>query len=136
MKKEFIAEKEELDNVINFINNEVEKDVDKKTLMKIDVVIEEIFVNIASYAYKEDEKGFVDISIKNENNKIIISFEDMGVPFNPLLKENPDVTLSAENREPGGLGIYMMKKMMDNVEYIYKDNKNILVIEKNIDMEE
>ena len=132
MKKEFIAEKEELDNVINFINNEVEKDVDKKTLMKIDVVIEEIFVNIASYAYKEDEKGFVDISIKNENNKIIISFEDMGVPFNPLLKENPDVTLSAENREPGGLGIYMMKKMMDNVEYIYKDNKNILVIEKNI----
>ena len=60
----------------------------------------------------------------------------MGVPFNPLLKENPDITLSAENREPGGLGIYMMKKMMDNVEYIYKDNKNILVIEKNIDMEE
>ena len=136
MKKKFIAEKKELDNVINFINNEVEKDVDKKTLMKIDVVIEEIFVNIASYAYKEDEKGFVDISIKNENNKIIISFEDMGVPFNPLLNENPDITLSAENREPGGLGIYMMKKMMDNVEYIYKDNKNILVIEKNIDMEE
>ena len=132
MKKEFIAEKEELDNVINFINNEVEKDVDKKTLLKIDVVIEEIFVNIASYAYKQEENGFVDISIKNENNKIIISFEDMGVPFNPLLKENPDVTLSAENREPGGLGIYMMKKMMDNVEYIYKDNKNILVIEKNI----
>ena len=136
MKKKFIAQKEELDNVIEFINNEVEKDVDRKTLMKIDVVIEEIFVNIASYAYKEEEKGFVDISIKNENNKIIISFEDMGVPFNPLLKEDPDVTLSAENREPGGLGIYMMKKMMDNVEYIYKDNKNILVIEKNIDMEE
>ena len=136
MKKKFIAEKKELDNVIKFINSEIEKDVDKKTLMKIDVVIEEIFVNIASYAYKKDEKGFVDISIKNENNKIIISFEDMGVPFNPLLKENPDITLSAENREPGGLGIYMMKKMMDNVEYIYKDNKNILVIEKNIDMGE
>ena len=135
MKKKFIAEKKELDNIIMFINSEIEKDVDKKTLMKIDVVIEEIFVNIASYAYKE-EKGFVDISIKNENNKIIISFEDMGVPFNPLLKEDPDVTLSAENREPGGLGIYMMKKMMDNVEYIYKDNKNILVIEKNIDMGE
>ena len=132
MKKKFIAEKKELDNVIKFINSEIEKDVDKKTLMKIDVVIEEIFVNIASYAYKEDEKGFVDISIKNENNKIIISFEDMGVPFNPLLKENPDITLSAENREPGGLGIYMMKKMMDNVEYVYKDNKNILIIEKNI----
>ena len=132
MKKKFIAEKKELDNVIKFINSEVEKDVDKKTLLKIDVVIEEIFVNIASYAYKQEENGFVDISIKNENNKIIISFEDMGVPFNPLLKENPDITLSAENREPGGLGIYMMKKMMDNVEYIYKDNKNILVIEKNI----
>ncbi len=136
MKKKFIAEKKELDNVIKFINSEVEKDVDKKTLLKIDVVIEEIFVNIASYAYKQEENGFVDISIKNENNKIIISFEDMGVPFNPLLKENPDITLSAENREPGGLGIYMMKKMMDNVEYIYKDNKNILVIEKNIDMGE
>lgn len=132
MKKKFIAEKKELDNVIKFINSEIEKDVDKKTILKIDVVIEEIFVNIASYAYKKEEKGLVDISIKNENNKIIISFEDMGVPFNPLLKENPDITLSAENREPGGLGIYMMKKMMDNVEYVYKDNKNILIIEKNI----
>lgn len=132
MKKKFIAEKKELDNVIKFINSEIEKDVDKKTILKIDVVIEEIFVNIASYAYKKEENGFVDISIKNENNKIIISFEDMGVPFNPLLKENPDITLSAENREPGGLGIYMMKKMMDNVEYVYKDNKNILIIEKNI----
>ena len=55
MKKKFIAEKKELDNVIKFINSEVEKDVDKKTLLKIDVVIEEIFVNIASYAYKKDE---------------------------------------------------------------------------------
>ena len=132
MKKKFIAVKEELDNVIKFVNNEIEKDVDKKTLMKIDVVIEEIFVNIASYAYKKDEEGFANISIKNENNKIVITFEDAGIPFNPLLKENPDITLSAEKRKTGGLGIYMMKKMMDNVEYIYKDNKNILVIEKNI----
>ena len=132
MKKKFIAVKEELDNVIKFINNEIEKDVDKKTLMKIDVVIEEIFVNIASYAYKKEEEGFANISIKNENNKIVITFEDTGIPFNPLLKENPDITLSAEKREPGGLGIYMMKKMMDNVEYMYKDNKNILIIEKNI----
>ena len=132
MKKKFIAVKEELDNVIKFINNEIEKDVDKKTLMKIDVVIEEIFVNIASYAYKKEEEGFANISIKNENNKIVITFEDSGIPFNPLLKENPDITLSAEKRKPGGLGIYMMKKMMDNVEYMYKDNKNILIIEKNI----
>ena len=130
MKKEFIAKKTELNNVIYFIHNELEKDIDIKTMTKIDLVTEEIFVNIASYAYKEE--GVVSINIEHQNNKIIITFEDTGIPFNPLLTKDPDIKQSVEDREPGGLGIYMVKKMMDNVEYIYRDNKNILIIEKNI----
>ena len=123
MKKEFIAKKEELDNVISFIHNELEKDLDMKTMTKIDLVTEEIFINIASYGYKETEKGIVNINIEHQNNKIIITFEDSGIPFNPLLTKDPDIKQSVEDRELGGLGIYMVKKMMDNVKYLYKDNK-------------
>ena len=132
MKKKFIAENKELDNVIDFIHNELEKDVDMKTITKIDLVIEEIFVNIASYAYEKEKSGTVNINIEHQDNKIIITFEDEGIPFNPLLVKDPDIKQSVEDRKPGGLGIYMVKKMMDNVEYMYHNNKNILIIEKNL----
>lgn len=132
MKKKFIAENKELNNVIDFIHNELEKDVDMKTITKIDLVIEEIFVNIASYAYEKEKRGTVTINIEHQDNKIIITFEDEGIPFNPLLVKDPDIKQSVEDRKPGGLGIYMVKKMMDNVEYMYRDNKNILIIEKNL----
>ena len=133
MKKEFKAIKEELNNVLEFIHENSKEYVDERTLNKIDVVVEEIFVNIINYAYEEPKQEKVFINIENENNKIVITFEDNGIPFNPLDKEEPDITLKAEDRPIGGLGIYLVKKMMDNVEYVYKDNKNILIIEKRID---
>ncbi len=135
MKKEFLAKKDELDKVTEFIHEEASKFVDMKTILKIDVVVEEIFINISNYAYPNTHDGKVEVEIKNKDNKIIISFKDNGIPFNPLEKKDPDITLSVEEREIGGLGIFMVKKMMDNVEYMYKDNKNILIIEKNIDVE-
>ncbi|MBR1439958.1 MAG: ATP-binding protein [Lachnospiraceae bacterium] len=99
---------------------------------QIAIAVEEIYVNIAHYAYggKEGEaKVRIDITPKNCR----ISFADQGIPYNPLEKEDPDLTLSAEDRPIGGLGIFMVKEMMDRVTYEHKDGKNILTIEKTIE---
>ena len=137
MEKKFNASMDELDNVLNFIDNEIKDINDNKLLTKFNLVVEEIFVNIVSYAYEDkNANNTVTISIKDNDDKTIITFIDSGKHFNPLIKDDPDISLSADERPVGGLGIYLVKKMMDNVEYIYKDNKNILVIEKNIDMGE
>ncbi len=102
-----------------------------KTQMQINIAVEEIFVNIASYAYAP-ETGSVRIRLQavKDPARALITFEDSGVPYDPLAKEDPDVTLSAEERKIGGLGIYMVKQSMDHVRYEYKDGKNILTLEK------
>ena len=100
---------------------------------QIDVAVEEIFVNIASYAYG-DETGKVVLKIKIDNDpkKAVITFMDSGIPYDPLAKEDPDVTLSAEERQIGGLGIFMTKQFMDELEYEYTDGQNVLTLKKNI----
>lgn len=92
---------------------------------------EEIYVNIASYAYG-DKTGEADIDFSyDEATKIFsITFIDSGVPYNPLEKEDADITLSAEERRIGGLGILMVKKSMDDIKYEYSDSKNHLVLIK------
>lgn len=135
VEKEFIAKKNELPNVISFIESELEKlDFSLKIITQFNLVVEELFVNIASYAYKDNEVGKCKISIDydREKQKVILSIEDNGIKFNPLEKENPDTTLSAKEREIGGLGILLVKKNMDNIEYKYEDNKNILILSKNV----
>ena len=102
-----------------------------KTQMLISVMVEEIFINIAHYAY-DDFVGKATILIDFENDDVLITFIDEGKEFNPLAKEDPDISLNAENREIGGLGIYMVKKSMDDVTYKREDNKNILTIRKRI----
>ena len=134
MEKNFNASIDELDNVLNFIDNEIKDINDNKLLTKFNLVVEEIFVNIVSYAYEDkNANNTVTISIKDNDDKTIITFIDSGKHFNPLIKDDPDISLSADERPVGGLGIYLVKKMMDNVEYEYKDNKNILTIEKRHD---
>ena len=96
---------------------------------KINVCSEEIFVNIVSYAYKEDF-GIAEISIEKSDNEIILIFKDEGFEYNPLQKEDPDINLSAEERQIGGLGIFMVKKTVDDIDYRYEDGKNILHIFK------
>ena len=104
-----------------------------KEQIQLDVAVEEIFVNIASYAYAPNTGyALIQINELSDPKRVQITFVDEGVPYDPLAKEDPDVTLSAEERQIGGLGIYMVKKSMDNMTYEYKDNKNILTIEKNI----
>lgn len=126
------AKTENLDQVLDFVNLELEAaDCPMKTQVQLDITVEEIFVNIAHYAYQSGVgKAVVRIRIQEEAVEII--FMDQGVPYNPLEKEDPDITLSAEDRQIGGLGIYMVKKSVDAVSYEYKYGQNILRIQKNI----
>ena len=129
-KETFKADTEELERVLSFIHGVVNKRVENKIIMKLDVVIEEIFVNICHYAY--EDSGFADIEVSLNKNKLSITFMDEGVPFDPLKKDEPDISLPSDDREVGGLGIFMVKKMMDKVDYKYENGKNILTIEKRL----
>ena len=104
-----------------------------KLQIAICVAIEEVFVNVAHYAYK-DGNGNVEFNISFDEETRLVTFKmtDSGVPFDPLKKEDPDVTLSAEDRKIGGLGIFITKKTMDEVSYVYENGKNILTMIKKI----
>ncbi|MBQ6442057.1 MAG: SpoIIE family protein phosphatase [Lachnospiraceae bacterium] len=106
-----------------------EKGCGMKTQLTIDVAVEEIFVNIASYAYG-DSVGDALIRVEEAEGGAAITFIDSGVPYDPLAKEDPDITLSAAERQIGGLGIFMVKKSMDDMRYERRDNHNILTIVK------
>ena len=123
---------DELDRVVEFINEELEShSCPVKTMMQLDIAVEEIYVNIARYAYNPDiGKATISCKVEGEPLKVIIQFLDNGRPYNPLNKEDPDITLPAEERQAGGLGIYMVKKSMDHIDYDYRDGKNILTIKK------
>lgn len=126
------AAAESIDKITEFINAELEKlDCPKKTQKQIDIAADEIFSNIAHYAY-ESKDGSAEIRLeKGDNPKAVtLTFTDSGIPYNPLEKPDPDVTLSADEREIGGLGIYIVKKTMDEVKYERKDGKNILSVTK------
>ena len=99
--------------------------------MKIDVAIDEIFGNIVRYAYPED-RGSVTVQFEVKDSFAEITFIDEGTPFNPLTVEEPDITLDATVRDVGGLGIFLVKKTMDRVEYERKDGKNVLRLSKHI----
>ena len=88
-------------------------------------------MNVTTYAYRPDEGGWLDIEIE-KTDRITIRFEDGGVPFNPLEKEKPDTGLSWKKRSIGGLGIFILRRKMDDVRYVYEKNRNILTIEKAI----
>lgn len=134
--KELIVEakRENLLEVQSFIDEQLEEvGCPMQTQIAIDIAVEELFINIASYAY-ESEIGIavVQVTVHEEPLSVEITFIDNGRQYDPLAKEDPDVTLSAKERKKGGLGIFMVKKSMDNVSYEYKDGKNILTIKKNL----
>ena len=125
---------ENLDTVTDFVNSQLEaSDCPMKILMQIDLAVEEIFVNIAHYAY-ENGPGpvVVRVTVDDEAKFVDITFIDKGIPYDPLAKEDPDVSLSAQDRSIGGLGIFMVKKSMDDVIYEYRDGHNILTLKKGI----
>ena len=125
---------ENIETVTNFVNEQLEAlDCPMKAQMQIDIAIDELFGNIAHYAYNpEIGKATVRVEVIEDPLAVVITFIDNGVPYDPLAKADPDTTLSAEEREIGGLGIYMVKKSMDEITYEYKDGQNILAIKKNL----
>lgn len=125
---------EQLETVQAFIAEELETaNCSMKAEMQIQIAVEEIYVNIAHYAYNpEAGEATVRCSVGGDPIQVMIQFLDHGKPFNPLDKEDADITLSAEERQIGGLGILMVKKSMDQVAYAYEDGKNILTIKKTL----
>ena len=119
-----------LSQVIAFIEQQLETvDCSPKTQMQIGMATEEIFVNIAHYAYGSDTgKVTVSTEISAVPPCITITFTDSGIPYNPLVRQNPDITQSVEVREVGGLGIFLAKKLMDDIIYSYTDGHNILTM--------
>jgi len=126
------ANTDQLPEVLAFIDGALEAaDCPMKTQMQIDIAVEEIFVNIAHYAYAPGSGSAV-IGIDVKNGKAKITFSDSGIPYDPLAKKDPDVTLSADEREIGGLGIFMVKKTMDDLRYAYRDGQNHLTMIKTL----
>lgn len=128
------AATDKFDEVLEFIDACLdEAGCPMKTRMQIDVAVEEIFVNIASYAYAP-QKGDARIVVESQKDpaSVEITFFDSGRQYDPLAREDPDVTLPAEKRNIGGLGIFMTKKLMDNVTYEYANGCNVLKLMKRL----
>lgn len=131
---ELEADKNNLPKVLSFVEQHLEEiGCSPKIQMQISVAVEEIFVNIANYAYAP-EIGKVTVKVEITENPVSVSitFMDGGKPFDPTKKADPDITLPANERQIGGLGIFMTKKIMDDVVYEYIGGKNILTLKKGI----
>ena len=130
MEKVFEASIEKLPEVLEFAEEQMNKaDCPMKVVIQVNIALEEIFVNVAHYAYP-DGAGAAKIGIEAGDGKVTVRIEDNGFPFDPLEHSDPDVTLSIEERGIGGLGIYMVKQSMDEVTYSYENGKNVLTFVK------
>lgn len=126
------AKLENLDPLLAFVNTELEAvHCPKKTQNQIKIAVEEIFVNIVHYAY-QPALGFALVRTASGDSEIRIDFEDTGKPYNPLDKADPDITGAVEDRLVGGLGIFLVKNIMDKVEYRFEGSRNLLSIVKTI----
>ncbi|MBQ1334822.1 MAG: ATP-binding protein [Clostridia bacterium] len=123
-----------IETVTDFVNEQLEAlSCPMKVQMQIDIAIDELFGNIAMYAY-DPETGPATVSVEVEKDPlaVIITFIDNGKPYDPLSAKDPDITLGAEDRDQGGLGVFLVKKTMDDITYEYKNGQNILRIKKKI----
>ena len=125
---------ENISAVTDFVNSELEAlDCPMKAQMQIDIAIDELFGNIAQYAYDPATgPATVRVEVAEDPMAVIITFIDHGKPYDPLAAADPDTTLYAEDREVGGLGVFLVKKTMDEITYEYKNGQNILKIRKNM----
>ena len=125
---------ENLPTVTDFVDEQLDElGCPMKAKMQIDIAIDELFSNIAQYAYNpETGPATVQVEVLDEPPSVVITFIDNGTPYDPLANADPDVSLGVEERAIGGLGIYMVKQTMDAIDYEYKDGRNILRIKKHI----
>ena len=136
MKEELIIEAvvDNLNAVNLFVHKSIEQfEISKRTLMQLDLVVEEIFVNIANYAYAPNT-GLVKILLNMETEPLSISltFIDSGIPYNPLEQSDPDISLSIDDRQIGGLGIFLTKNFVDDISYQFVNGQNVLRITKSM----
>ena len=130
IEKSFEAKTDNLHLLLDLLESELEKHgCNMKITTSLLIAIEEIFVNVSKYAYP-NSTGNVTVKFDFINDDVVFTFIDSGIPFDPVAKQDPDITLNAEDRPIGGLGIYMVKKTMDEMKYERKDNKNILFMKK------
>ncbi|MBQ2021484.1 MAG: ATP-binding protein [Peptococcaceae bacterium] len=132
--KTFPAKTEALSDVLGFVEQMLDSfECPIKIQVALCVAIEEVFVNVAHYAYGEGEGNMsLGIGFDEESRAITFRMTDKGIPFDPLKKPDPDISLSADEREIGGLGIFITKKTMDSLTYTYENNENILTMIKKI----
>ncbi|MCR4838196.1 MAG: ATP-binding protein [Eubacterium sp.] len=126
------AKLDNLNQVLAFLDEWLEEhECPMKAQMQIDIAVEEMYVNIAHYAYTPNVgQATIRLDAPTDAKGVEITLIDRGIPYNPLAKEDPDVSLSAEQRQIGGLGIFMVKKSMDSMLYEYTDGQNILTMRK------
>lgn len=130
IEKSFEAKTDNLHLLLDLLESELEKHgCNMKISTSLLIAIEEIFVNVSKYAYPSST-GDLTVKFDFVDDDVIFTFIDSGIPFDPVAKQDPDITLSAEDRPIGGLGIYMVKQTMDEMKYERKDNKNILYMKK------
>lgn len=133
--KHFVIENRigELSALAEKIDDLAEKwELSQALAMNINLVIEEALSNIIFYAFADNDKHEIKISVSLNNNMLIIKITDNGIPFNPLLQELPDINLPAEERPVGGLGIFLISQIMDEMHYARQKNQNILTLNKSI----
>ena len=120
----------QLNEFIDAVCEELE--IDMALAMSLNLAMEEAVVNVMDYAYPEGTEGEVDIEAIADETRLRFVISDSGKPFDPTAKEEVDTTLSAEERPIGGLGIHLIRQLMDDISYERKDGKNILRLSKNI----
>ena len=128
------ATDKDTDPIVEFVEEELSQhDCPPRAMYQIEVAIEEILVNIVSYAGLSEADGVeVRCEVTEDPLRVVVQFLDGGIPFDPLGKGDPDISPDALMDREGGLGIFMVKKMMDDVSYAYEDGKNTLTILKNL----
>lgn len=109
--------------------------LDMSLTMSLNLAIEEAVVNVMEYAYPEGEQGNVDIEVIADDKWLTFIISDNGIPFDPTTQEDADTTLSAEERPIGGLGIFLVRQLMDSINYQRKDGKNILTLSKKMEFQ-
>lgn len=133
MKKRFNPIKDKSSEIIEFLMSSPDIPDDDALQFKLRLSIEEAVENVVRYAY-DGGIGWLEAGTSLDHDSLVLTIElrDAGVPFNPLEREDPDITLSAEDREVGGLGIFLCKQLMDNIEYRYEDGNNVLTMTKKV----
>lgn len=123
----------QLNEFLDLIFEEV--GVDMEVCMSLNLAMEEAVVNVIDYAYPQGTSGSIDINVLADEDSIVFVIMDSGIPFDPTAAKEVDTTLPLEERPIGGLGIHLIRKIMDDVSYERRDNKNILTLRKNINSE-